>query len=338
MNDEINNNSDILLYETEDGTIKIDVRLENESVWLSQAQMTTLFNTTKQNVSLHIKNVFEEGELDESSVVKKYLTTATDGKSYQTNFYSLDVIISVGYRVKSLRGTQFRKWATERIREYIVKGFTMNDEMLKNGGSRYNNYFEELLARIRDIRSSEKVFYSKVLDIFSTSIDYDPNNDICIDFFKVVQNKFHYASHGHTAAEVIHERVDAEKENMGLTSFKGKSITKHDTHIAKNYLTEDELDRLNRLVTIYLEFAELQALDKVPLTMNLHASKVDDILKMSGREILEHFGSVSHKEAIQKADDEYKKYKANLNQISRAEKDMLKSLEQKSKQIHSSKK
>ena len=230
-------NSEILLYQTEDGQLKIQVRLEDETVWLTQAHMVELFQTTKQNISLHIKNIFDEGELDENSVVKEYLTTATDGKSYRIKHYNLDVIISVGYRVKSLRGTQFRIWATERLREYIIKGFTMNDDLLKQGGG----YFEELLERIRDIRSSEKVFYRKVLEIYATSVDYDPRASITRKFFQTVQNKLHWAAHGHTAAEVIFQRANAQLPFMGLTAFKGSKPTKQEIGVAKNYLSEEEL-------------------------------------------------------------------------------------------------
>lgn len=236
--------SQILLYRSDDGQIKIHVRLEKDTVWLTQADMVVLFQTTKQNISLHIKNIFEEGELDENSVVKEYLTTAADGKSYRTKHYNLDIIISVGYRVKSLRGTQFRIWATERLREYLIKGFTMNDDLLKQGGG----YFEELLVRIRDIRSSEKVFYRKVLEIFATSLDYDPRANITQDFFQTVQNKLHWAVHGHTAAEIIFQRANAQLPFMGLTTFKGEKPIKHEIGVAKNYLSEEELAVLNRLV------------------------------------------------------------------------------------------
>src|SRR3990172_9224319 len=235
--------SQFLLYQTSDGQTRLEVRLENETVWLSQNQMAELFQTTKQNISLHIRNIFKEGELPEGSVVKEYLTTAADGKNYKTSFYNLDVIISVGYRVKSHRGTQFRIWATQRLREYIVKGFALDDERLKRAGG--GNYFQELLARIRDIRSSEKVFWRKVLDIYATSIDYDPKTENSKQFFSVVQNKMHWAAHGHTAAEIIYSRASAEKTNMGLTSWSGKKPRKTDAEIAKNYLNKEELKVLN---------------------------------------------------------------------------------------------
>ena len=325
---------ELILYQTEDGQNKINVTLLDETVWLTQGQMGELFQTTKQNISLHINNIFEEKELQENSTVKHYLTVQNEGGrqvSRDIAYYNLDVIISVGYRVRSLRGTQFRIWATERLKEYIIKGFTMNDDLLKNGSK--NNYFEELLARIRDIRSSEMVFYRKVLDIFSTSIDYQAGSDVCIDFFKAVQNKFHYAAHGHTASETIYERSDASKINMGLTSFKGKKVVKQDTHSAKNYLSEDELDTLNRMVTIYLEFAELQAMGRKPMYMKDHLSRVDEILKMTGGELLNHAGSKSHEQAIEKADKEYTIYKTEQQEISKAERDMLKQLESTAKKL-----
>lgn len=324
----------LLFYETEDGVTKIDVRMHEETVWLSNGQMVELFQTTKQNISLHIKNIFDEKELVEDATVKYYLTVAQEGDrqvSRNIPYYNLDVIISVGYRVKSLRGTQFRIWATERLREYIIKGFTMNDDLLKKGGS--SDYFEELLARIRDIRSSEKIFYRKVLGIFSTSIDYNRNSPICEEFFKVVQNKFHYAAHRHTASEIVYERVDSTKTNLGMTNFISGKPTKHESQVAKNYLSEEELDQLNRLVTIYLEFAELQATRHIVLKMEDHIGKVDDILKMSGSEVLNHAGSISHKRAIDKANKEYDKFKQQQEEISRAEKDMIKSLEKQAKLI-----
>ena len=240
------NNGDIIIYQSDDGLTHIDVKIENETVWLNQSQMAELFQTTKQNISYHIGNCFKEGELNENSVVKDFLTTAADGKPYNTHYYNLDMIISVGYRVKSLRGTQFRIWANGILKEYLVKGFSMNDDLLKSVGGGY--YWKELLARIRDIRSSEKVLYRQVLDLYATSIDYDPKSDESVQFFKIVQNKLHYATHGHTAAEVIYERADAEKPFMGLTSFKGDFPVLSDTKVAKNYLSEDELRVLNNLV------------------------------------------------------------------------------------------
>lgn len=258
------NNSEILIYQAPNGTTQVDVRVENETVWLTQSQMTELFQTTKQNISLHIKNIFSEGELAEDSVVKEYLTTAADGKNYRTQFYNLDVIISVGYRVKSHVGTHFRIWATQRLREYIIKGFALDDQRLKQAR---NDYFDELLDRIRDIRSSEKVFYRKICEIFSTSIDYDSKSDASKEFFATVQNKFHYAIHGRTAAELVKLRADSSEPNMGLTNFPGTQLKREDVTVAKNYLDESELKQLNLIVNQYLEFAELQAMNRKPMHM-----------------------------------------------------------------------
>jgi hypothetical protein len=258
-------------------------------------------------VSRHINNVFKEGELVRDSVVANFATTAADGKTYQVEYFNLDLIISVGYRVKSHRGTQFRIWATQRLREYIIKGFTLDDERLKQAGE--GNYFDELLARIRDIRSSEKVFWRKVLDIYATSIDYDPQSDLSQEFFSEVQNKMHWAAHGHTAAEIIHHRVDAYKENMGLTNWVGTQIRKSEVSVAKNYLNQDELDLLNRIVTAYLEFAELQALNRRPMYMKDWILQLDMFLTMSGRELLDHAGKISHEQALKKAQIEYEKYR-----------------------------
>jgi len=300
--------SQVLLYQTSDGHTRLEVRLENETVWLSQSQMAELFQSTKQNVSLHIRNIFKEGELSEGSVVKEYLTTAADGKSYKTSFYNLDVIISVGYRVKSHRGTQFRIWATQRLREYIVKGFALDDERLKRAGG--GNYFEELLARIRDIRSSEKVFWRKVLEIYATSIDYDPAEEASQLFFATVQNKIHWAAHGHTAAEIVDERADAARPTMGLTNWQGAQPTRGEAAIAKHYLTPEELEVLNRIVTAYLEFAELQALNRKPMTMRDWIAKLDDFLRMGDRDILTHAGTISHEQALRRAELEFEKFRA----------------------------
>jgi hypothetical protein len=289
--------SELLLYQSEDGRIKIQVRLENETVWLTQADMVELFQTTKQNISLHIKNIFEEGELEENSVVKEYLTTAADGKNYRTKHYNLDVIISVGYRVKSLRGTQFRIWATERLREYLIKGFSMNDDLLKQGGG----YFEELLDRIRDIRSSEKVFYRKVLEIYATSLDYDPRASITQQFFQTVQNKLHWAAHGHTAAEIIFQRANSELPFMGLTAFKGKKPTKQEISVAKNYLAEEELAVLNRLVSAYLDIAEINAMQQRPMYMKDWIEVLDGFIKMSRQDVLTHAGKITAEIAQRKA-------------------------------------
>src|SRR5574344_2100405 len=297
--------NEIIIYQTQDGKTKIDVKIQNDTVWLTQAQMSDLFQTTKQNVSLHIKNIFEEGELDEASVVKDFLTTAQDGKNYNTKHYNLDIIISVGYRVKSLRGTQFRIWATQTLKEYMIKGFALNDDLLKQSGG--GGYWQELLERIRDIRSSEKVFYRQILDIYATSIDYNSSADETKLFFKVVQNKMHFASHGHTAAEVVYLRADSTKDNMGLTVFKGKHPRKDDVTVAKNYLNEKELNILNRITSAYLEFAELQAIRQIPMTMKDWIIKLDDFIKMTGSELLENPGKVSKLEADNKALVEYAK-------------------------------
>jgi hypothetical protein len=300
--------SQFLLYQTSDGQTRLEVRLENETVWLSQNQMAELFQTSIPNVSMHIRNVFAEGELQPRSVVKEFLTTAADGKNYQTKFYNLDVIISVGYRVKSHRGTQFRIWATQRLREYIVKGFALDDERLKRAGG--GNYFEELLARVRDIRSSEKVFWRKVLEIYATSIDYDPAEEASQMFFATVQNKIHWAAHGHTAAEIVDGRADAAKPNMGLTNWQGAQPTKGEAAIAKNYLTTEELEVLNRIVTAYLEFAELQALNRKPMYMRDWIAKLDEFLRMGDRDILTHAGTISHEQALRKAELEFEKFRA----------------------------
>lgn len=322
--------SNILIYQTEDGQTKIETLLVDETVWLTQAQMVKLFQSSKQNISLHIKNIFTEGELVENSVVKDYLTTAADGKNYSTKHYNLDVIISVGYRVKSHRGTQFRIWATQKLKEYLVKGFVMDDERLKQAGG--GNYFDELLARIRDIRSSEKIFWRKVLEIYATSIDYDPRTEATQLFFKTVQNKMHWAAHGHTAAELIYTRSDSQQLNMGLTSFKGSSVHKSDVLTAKNYLTEDELNLLNRIVTAYLEFAEIQAIRQTPMYMADWIAKLDDFIKMTGGEVLTHAGKIAAKLAEEKATLEYNKFQEiSINRISPVEIDYIELIEKKLK-------
>ena len=313
---------EFLLYTTADGRIRIETRMQNETVWLNQAQMCELFGKDKRTISEHTRNIFAEGELLEEAVVRNFRTTAADGKSYQVAHYNLDVVISVGYRVKSQRGTQFRIWATQRLREYIVKGFAMDDERLKQAGG--GNYFDELLARIRDIRSSEKVFWRKVLDIYATSIDYDPHSQESRTFFAAIQNKMHWAAHGQTAAEVIHGRADASKPNMGLTNWSGDVIRKPEVEIAKNYLNEAELDILNRIVTMYLEFAELQALSRKPMYMRDWLAKLDDFLQLSGRDLLSHAGSISHDQALQKAHAEFERYHAEqLDRPSAAEEDFI---------------
>ena len=305
----IQTGSQFLVYQTEDGKLKIDVKFEGETVWLAQQQMAELFQTTKQNISLHIRNTFSEGELREDSVVKESLTTAADGKNYATKYYNLDVIISVGYRVKSLRGTQFRIWATQQLREYIVKGFVLDDERLKNPDQPFD-YFEELTRRIQDIRTSERRFYQKITDIYATSIDYDPTQEISIGFFKMVQNKVHWAITGQTAAEIVHNRVDSAKPNLGLTNWRGAVVRKQDVGIAKNYLSEPELAALNNLVEQYLVFAEGQAMRRVPMQMLDWVKKLDGFLTLNDRDILTHAGRISHEMAQTKADLEYSKFKA----------------------------
>ncbi|MDF2477774.1 MAG: cell filamentation protein Fic [Sphingobacterium sp.] len=329
--------SNLLIYQSEDGVTRIETRLEGETVWLTQAQLCELFQKSKATISEHIKHVFEEGELEGISVVRKFRTTAADGKNYEMTYYNLDVIISVGYRVKSHQGTKFRQWATARLREYIVKGFTMNDELLKQAGG--GNYFDELLARIRDIRSSEKVFWRKVLDIYATSIDYDPKTDVSQHFFKTVQNKMHFAAHGNTAAEVIYKRIDADKPNLGLTNFKGEQPNKQEIQVAKNYLKEEELNILNRTVTAYLELAELQALNRKPMYMQDWITRLDDFLRMVGNEVLQHAGAISHDQAVKKAELEYVKYKEkNKNELSRVEKDFVAFIDTTAKSLESKKK
>lgn len=301
------NNGNIILYKTEDGKSRIEVTLCNDTVWLTADQMAELFQRNKSTISRHIKNVFEDGELNPDSVVAFFATTAADNKKYQVAYYNLDMIISVGYRVKSHRGVQFRIWATQVLREYLVKGFAMNDDLLKRAGR--GNYFDELLSRIRDIRSSEKVFYRKILEIYALSIDYDPRTEATMQFFKTVQNKMHYSVHGHTVAEIIYERADAEKDFMGLTSWTGALPKRTDAEIAKNYLSSDELDTLNRIVSLYLDFAELQAKSHKPMYMKDWIQKLDDFLKLSGKELLSHAGKISAELAKQKADTEYDKFK-----------------------------
>ncbi len=325
----------IIIYQTQDGQTKIDVRLENETVWLTQNQMAELFQTTKQNVSLHIKNIFEEGELSENSTVKDYLTVQQEGNrkvSRNISYYNLDVIISVGYRVKSLRGTQFRIWATQVLKEYMKKGFALNDDLLKQAGG--GGYWKELLERIRDIRSSEKVFYRQILDIYATSTDYNPNAEETKLFFKVVQNKMHFAAHGHTAAEIVYLRADSTKDNMGLTVFKGNHPKKDEVTVAKNYLDEKELNILNRITSAYLEFAELQAIRQIPMTMKDWIAKLDDFIKMTGSELLDNPGKISKLEAENKALAEYAKYKETIkDELSEVEKHFLASVKQAQKQL-----
>jgi hypothetical protein len=322
--------SEFLLYQTDDGRTRVQVRIKDETVWLSLNQLAELFGRDKSSISKHITNVFEERELLPDRTIAKFATVQDEGArsvARQIEHYNLDVIISVGYRVKSHRGTQFRIWATERLREYIVKGFTMDDERLKESGG--GNYFDELLSRIRDIRSSEKVFWKKVLDIYATSIDYDPKLESSVQFFKVIQNKMHWAAHGRTAAEIISDRADAAQPNMGLTFWQGERPKRTDTQVAKNYLSADELDTLNRIVSFYLDFADLQAKQRKPMYMKDWLSKLDDFLKVSEREILTHAGKISNEAAVAKASQEFDKYlQIHGDQPNMAERDFDKAVEQ----------
>lgn len=323
MTGEIPPRSEIILYQTEDGRTRIQCRFEDQTVWLTQALMAELFQTTPQNITLHLRAIYAEGELIEAATCKEYLQVRYEGArkiQRSLKYYSLEAILSVGYRVRSHRGTQFRQWATARLSEYLVKGFTMDDERLKNPpGKGQRDYFDELLERIRDIRSSERRFYQKVLDIYATSVDYDPSAEASQKFFATVQNKMHWATHGRTAAELIHERADAGQPFMGmLTTRPGGIVRKEDTAIAKNYLTEDELQVLNRIVNLYIEYAELQALERKPMTMRDWIAKLDEFLKISGRQLLDHAGKISAEQAQAKAELEYAKYRALLDAAPRA--------------------
>jgi hypothetical protein len=315
--------SELILYQTEDNRTRIEVRLENETVWLTQNQMAELFQTTQQNISLHLQNIYEEGELQPEATHKEFLSVRREGNrnvQRQLDFYHLDVIISVGYRVKSQRGTQFRIWATQRLREYIVKGFTLDDERLKQGGTK-NEYYDELLQRIREIRLSERNFYRKICDIYQTSVDYNPSAEMTLRFFQMVQNKMHWAVHGRTAAEVIHQRANAVKPHMGLTSWKGAKVRKPDVAIAKNYLTGEELKKLSLIVTQYLDFAELQALERRPMTMRDWIAKLDAFLRAGDREILEHARSISAEEAKRKAELEFDRFDQQHRRLEDAQAD-----------------
>lgn len=331
--------SELILYQTEDGKTKIEVRLQGETVWLSQKLMAELFQVTIPTINEHIKTIYDDGELEAEATIRKFLIVQTEGSRQvkrPVDYYNLDMIISVGYRVNSIRGTQFRIWATQRLREYIIKGFTLDDDRLKQAGG--GNYFDELLARIRDIRSSEKVFWRKVLDIYATSIDYSPDTDLSQQFFTVVQNKMHWAAHGHTAAETIYGRVDAAKPNIGMTTWSGGKPRKTDAEIARNYLNEKEIDMLNRIVSMYLDFAELQALNRKPMYMCGWIEKLDDFLKLSGRDILTHAGKISHDKALEKAHIEYEKYrKERLNEPSPVERQFIEAVKEM-KQIGKSRK
>lgn len=324
------NQGNIVIYQTEDGNTRIEVKMEHETVWLSQAQIATLFAVDRTVVTKHLGNIFKEGELDKDSVCANFAHTAEDGKTYQTQFYNLDAIISVGYRIKSIVATHFRRWATERLKEYIIKGFTMDDERLKQlGGGRY---WKELLDRIRDIRSSEKVLYRQVLDLYATSVDYDPKSDISIQFFKIVQNKLHFAAHGHTAAEIIYKRADSDKPFMGLTTFSGELPTGKDITVAKNYLTADELKILNNLVSGYFDFAEIQAMRRNAMYMSDYVTQLDNILSSTGEKLLTDAGQISHQQAMDKAKAEYRKYQVKtISSVEQAYLDTIKALQKKAK-------
>lgn len=326
-------NSEIIIYQSDDGVTKIQVRLDDNTVWLTQADMVELFQSSKSNISEHIRHIFEEGELKSDSTVRKFRTVQTEGNRQvgrEIEHFNLDVIISVGYRVKSLRGTQFRIWATERLREYLIKGFTMNDELLKQEGS----YFEELLSRIRDIRSSEKVFYRKVLEIYATSIDYDPRAEITQKFFQIVQNKLHWAAHGHTAAEIVFQRANAQLPFMGMTSFKANKPSRKEISIAKNYLTEAELAVLNRLVSAYLDIAEINAMQQRPMYMKEWMEVLDGFIIMSRQDVLTSAGKISAELAQKKALTEYDNYKRkSADELSEVEKQFIASIEKAHKQL-----
>ena len=328
-----NTQGEVIIYQTDEGDTKIDVRFVDETVWLTQAQLVELFQSSKANISEHIKNIYDEGELDEESTVRKFRTVQIEGERSVTRsivHYNLDMIISLGYRVKSKIATNFRKWATERLKEYMIKGFTMDDERLKNLGG--GNYWKELLDRIKEIRSSEKVMYRQVLDLYATSVDYDPKSAESIAFFKMVQNKLHYAAHGHTAAEVIYERADAEKPFMGLTTFSGDFPTAKDIVVAKNYLSEDELKILNNIVSGYFDFAEVQAMRHNPMYMSDYVEHLDNVLKTTGEKLLIGSGKVSHSQAIEKAKQEYQKYTVqNLSPVEEAYLQTIKEIEKKAK-------
>lgn len=318
----------IIIYTPEDGSTKIDVRLIDETVWLNQEQLVKLYDSSKSNVSEHIKNIFSDGELEENLVVRFFRTTANDGKNYNVKYYNLDMIISLGYRIKSKVATNFRRWATQKLKEYLIKGFTIDDERLKGNGG--GSYWKELLDRIRDIRSSEKVLYRQVLDLYATSVDYDPKSEESIEFFKIVQNKLHYATHGHTAAEIIYQRADAKKEFMGLKNFKGKFPVWSDVKIAKNYLDENELKILNNLVSGYFDLAEINAIEHKPMYMSDYISMLDSVLTSGNRQILTGAGNISHEQALKKAKNEYLKYQNN--ELSPVEKEYIKSLKKTEKE------
>lgn len=319
----------VVIFKSIDGAVAVNVQFDEDTAWLSLDQMADLFDRDKSTISRHIKNIFKEGELVKDSVVANFATTALDGKTYQVDYYNLDVIISVGYRVKSLRGTQFRQWASGILKEYLKKGFAMDDDLLKGLGG--GNYFKELLERIRDIRSSEKVMYRQVLDLYATAIDYDPKSEESLQFFKIIQNKLHYAAHGHTASEVIYFRVDSNKPFAGLSNFKGSQPTQAEAMIAKNYLSEQELKVLNNLVSAYFDFAELNAIEEREMKMKDYVIGLDRILSGAGRKLLENAGEISHQQAQEKAKTEYKKYKAKT--LSDVEKDYLDVIQDLNQQV-----
>ncbi len=321
-------NNQIIIYQADDGTPGIDVRFQGETAWLTQSQLVNLFGSSKANISEHIKHIFEERELERDSVVRKFRTTAADGKTYEIEHYNLDMIISLGYRVRSNIATKFRIWATARLREYIVKGFTIDSDRLKNLGG--GNYWKELLDEIRDIRSSEKVLYRQVLDLYATAIDYDPQASESLKFFKIVQNKLHFSAHGHTAAEVIYLRVDSDKPFVGLTNFKGLQPTQAEAMVAKNFLELSELKVLNNLVSAYFDLAEINALEQKPMKMADYIRELDNILQSTGRKLLSDAGKISHEKATEKASLEYRKYKAkNLSEVEKAYLDTIKTVQKK---------
>ena len=325
----VQDNGNVLVYVDDNGKPQVDVRFQDETVWLTQAQLVDLYQSSKANVSEHIKNIFDEGELDKNSVVRKFRTTASDGKNYEVNYYNLDMIISLGYHIKSNIATKFRIWATDRLREYITKGFAIDSERLKNLGG--GNHWKELLDEIRDIRSSEKVLYRQVLDLYATAEDYDPNTDQSQRFFAIVQNKLHYAAHGNTAGEVIYYRVDSDKPFVGMTNFKGKHPTQAEAMVAKNYLSQKELKVLNNLVSAYFDIAEINAMEEKPMSMADHLRELDTILSSTGRKLLDSAGKISTKQAKEKALAEYRKYKAK--NLSGVEEDYLQELKSVNRRI-----
>lgn len=324
------NRGEIVVYQAADGVTRVDVRFEGDTVWLTQAQLVELYHSSKANISEHIKHIFEDGEVDKERVVRKFRTTATDGKNYQVMYYNLDMIIAIGYRVRTPIGTQFRQWATARLKEYMVKGFTLDDDRLKGNGG--GDYWKELLDRIRDIRSSEKMLYRQVLDLYATSLDYDPHSKESIHFFQIVQNKLHFAAHGHTAAEVVYQRADAAQPFMGLRTFSGDMPVLKDVGIAKNYLDEQELRVLNNLVSGYFDIAEIAAIEHRPMYMKDYIAQLDAVLTSGGRELLPNAGSVSHKAALEKAMAEYRKYQEQtLSPVEEAYLETVKGLEKTAK-------